>query len=296
MTARVPYVPAIPSLVRLEVQRLDDAHEVTGYGPHAHDFFQILVFDRGGGEHVVAGRAEPVQRGSAWFLPPGVVHDLAGIGEATGWMVIAGADALGLPPWGCTSGPGAVPWPSHPLVVPFASDPAGRPRALRLPGARLRRWTGWLTSMRVEVEGARYGYEHAVRALLHLVLVDAARDLPAPPDAAAHPLVDRALAIVDERFRSPLALADVARALAVTPGHLTETVRHATGRPLGAWIVERRLAEARRLLGETARPLAEVAAASGWADGGHFARQFRARHGVSPGRWRASLRTPDTHR
>ena len=46
------------------------------------------------------------------------------------------------------------------------------------------------------------------------------------------------------------------------------------------------------LLGETTLPVAEVAAACGFGDVGHFGRQFRRAHATSPSGWRATVTGP----
>ena len=280
------YTPVRPSLVGVEVQRLDRGHEVVDYGSHAHEFFEVIVFDVAGGVHVVAGVATPIRVGQVWLLRPGVFHDLAEIGDAQGWLVIAGPEALGLP-----VGVGdLLPWPASPVVLPFQHvDSSGRPVPLQLDRRRQRRWTGWLAQISSETGEARLGYQHAVRALLQLVLIDAARDVTTTATLTVDPLGQRALAIVDEQFRGPLSLADVAKQLAVTPGHLTESVRQHSGRPLGEWILQRRLTEARLLLGESSRPIQVISAECGFSDVGHFSRQFRRHHGLSPSAWRAAV-------
>jgi AraC family transcriptional regulator, transcriptional activator of pobA len=285
---RLAYRPQAPSLVRTEVQRLDRDHVVVGYGQHSHEFFEIVVFDSGGGYHRVSGVAEEIRAGQVWMLPPGTPHDLGDLGDATGWVVVLGAEQLGL----AAAADVAQPWLAHPLVVPFQqADDTGRPVPFRLTAAALRRWRGWLRTIEAELCGRRFGYPQAVAAMVHLLLVDAARncgpEVPGRPD----PLVTRALELVDERFRGPLTLADVAGALHVTPGHLTETVRRRTGRPLGEWILQRRMTEARLLLGETETAIGVVAAHCGFRTVGHFGRQFRRLHGMSPSSWRASVTT-----
>ncbi len=72
----------------------------------------------------------------------------------------------------------------------------------------------------------------------------------------------------------------------MTPGHLTTVVRRRTGRTVQEWIIERRIAEARRLLAETDLPVAEVARRVGVPDPGYFSRLFRRAHGASPRKWR----------
>lgn len=62
--------------------------------------------------------------------------------------------------------------------------------------------------------------------------------------------------------------------------------RAATGRTPAAWLLERRLAEAHRLLTSSREPVAAIAGRTGFGDPFHFSRCFRRRYGVSPRRAR----------
>jgi AraC-like DNA-binding protein len=176
--------------------------------------------------------------------------------------------------------------------VPFQNaDATGRPLPLQLTGPDLGRWKRWLHAIETELAKRDFGYSQAVAATLDLLLISAARMSSRQTAHRSDPLVSQALEMVDERFREPLALSDVAEALHVTSGHLTETVRRRTGRPLGEWILQRRMTEARLLLGETETSIAEIAARCGFATVGHFGRQFRRLHDMSPSQWRSSVTT-----
>lgn len=63
--------------------------------------------------------------------------------------------------------------------------------------------------------------------------------------------------------------------------------RSVTGRSPAAWLMERRLAEAHRLLTTTREGVVAIAARVGFSDPFHFSRRFRARYGASPRQARA---------
>ncbi|MFV8075474.1 helix-turn-helix domain-containing protein, partial [Enterobacter cloacae complex sp.6730661] len=52
------------------------------------------------------------------------------------------------------------------------------------------------------------------------------------------------------------------------------------------WVAARRLDRARALLRTTALPLADIAAACGYAHASHLSRQVKAATGATPGQWR----------
>jgi hypothetical protein len=156
-------------LVRTEVQRFDRKHVAVGYGSHAHEFFEIVVFDQAGGSHDVAGHAEVIRKGQVWTRPPGTSHDLSDVGDATGWLVLLGHDQLGL----ADATDMVQPWLTQPLVAPFQNtDPTGRPLP-QLTERDVRRWSGWLRDMETELVKRKFGYSEAVAATVNPLLTAA---------------------------------------------------------------------------------------------------------------------------
>ena len=75
----------------------------------------------------------------------------------------------------------------------------------------------------------------------------------------------------------------------MTPGHLTTVVRRRTGRTVQEWIIERRMAEAQKLLMDNGISIQEAARRVGIPDPGYFSRLFRRTHGMSPRDWRGYI-------
>jgi AraC-like DNA-binding protein len=134
------------------------------------------------------------------------------------------------------------------------------------------------------------GFAQAARARLILLLVASARLAAVEPACLPRPLLARVFRFIDVRYKQPISLVDVARAVKKSPAYLTSVVKKETGRSVQAWIIERRMAEARRRLVETDEPVAEIAEDLGYADATYFARQFRKAHGATPLAWRRGSR------
>ncbi len=144
-----------------------------------------------------------------------------------------------------------------------------------------------------ELAQRRDGYREAVLAHLLLVLVDVARlaaDIVGDLRLNDEPLLAEVFSVIEAHYHERLSLKDVAGAVHLSLGHLTTVVRRKTGRPVQEWIVERRMAEARRLLVATDVAVADIGQRVGYDDPGYFVKCFRRAHGMSPLAWRRAGR------
>ena len=93
--------------------------------------------------------------------------------------------------------------------------------------------------------------------------------------------VANARAMVDDDPTMAWSLADLAREAGLSRYQLVRQFAQATGLTPHAYLVQRRLHHARRLM-RAGTPLAEVAAASGFADQSHLTRLFARSFGTTP--------------
>jgi AraC family transcriptional regulator, transcriptional activator of pobA len=81
-------------------------------------------------------------------------------------------------------------------------------------------------------------------------------------------------------------VADYARALGVTPTHLSRCCRETCGRPALALLNDRVLFEARQLLRDTRVPVQDIARSLGFSSAAYFSRAFLAKAGSTPSAFR----------
>ncbi|HEX2213893.1 MAG TPA: helix-turn-helix transcriptional regulator [Mycobacterium sp.] len=258
-----PDVPPV-SVVRT------DRHDVLDRGRHIHDFPALW--------YVPAAATVYVAAAGEVLDPSRIARDESGVGVFF--------DPAGLAADRDTSWPA---WRGHPLLFPFLHGEVGGLLELRLPAARRPAWDTAVASIESELTERRDGYRQAALAHLTLLLIDLARlavDVVGDLRHSGEPVLAEVFAVIDRRHSAPLSLRDVAAEVGMTPGHLTTLVRRRTGRTVQEWIIERRMAESRRLLADTDLPVAEVARRVGIADPGYFSRLFRRTHGTSPRTWR----------
>jgi AraC-like DNA-binding protein len=96
------------------------------------------------------------------------------------------------------------------------------------------------------------------------------------------------------RLAEPLTLERLANEVGYTANYLNDLSRAHTGRSIGGWIADMRMARARVALEHTDLPVADVGASCGYDDPAYFSRAFRRAHGVPPATWRIATRPDDS--
>jgi AraC-like DNA-binding protein len=120
--------------------------------------------------------------------------------------------------------------------------------------------------------------------LAELALVPRA---PASVEAGVDaPRMQPALRWAESNLGAARTLGTLARQAGLSESHFRSLFRRERGVAAGAWLRERRMAEARRLLAQPELPLKEIAARLGYGDGVSFNRAFTRHHGTPPGRYR----------
>jgi AraC family transcriptional activator of pobA len=248
-----------------------------GSRPHRLAFHDILLVTRGRGRFLLDGERHPVAPGTAFFTRPGELRE---------WQV-AGLDGACL---FFTEEFVAETFADPRFLEQFAYFAPERPSGvLRLEPATQRAVLARFRAMQREIRASRDDAPEALRAALYetLVLLNrayAARFGGRRPAPAAD-VVRRFQALVDRDFATRHRVADYARALGVSPGHLNALCRGRLRRSAGGLIRARRTLEARRLLRQQLGA-AQVADRLGFDDPAYFSRFFRREVGVPPSRYR----------
>jgi len=287
----VPGVPPV-SVLRFRGWEFPPGEPAPGHA-HSHEFLVLCYFGRGGGSLRLANRQWPVEAGDAYVISPGEVvgagDDAHGLRGAEGWSVFFPPEVLG------SQAPGAfLSWRSHPLLFSFVRG-AGNPGAqrLRVPPGDRPSWSGRFSALERELRERRDGHREAALSHLTLLLVELSRlsaDVVGDLRLKDEPLLAEVFRFIEERYHEPISLKDVARAVGLSRSHLTTVVRLKTGRAVGEWISERRMAEARKLLVQTDLTVEEVGRRVGYGDPAYFVRKFRSAHSMTPLGWRRAGR------
>lgn len=97
--------------------------------------------------------------------------------------------------------------------------------------------------------------------------------------------------LIEARLEGGLSVPDMAASLGLSAGFFNRAFKAAVGTTPHDYVLDRRVARARRLLLTTSAGLAEIAIACGFASHAHMTAQLRNRLGLTPSRLRAGQNT-----
>lgn len=254
----------------IRVERLEKRLQPRVPFPHKHDFYHFLFLEKGSGWHEVDFTRFKVSAPQLFLMSPGQVHSWS-LGAATRGFVLE-FNRSSLPKGGMAES----------LLEALSHLPA------MLSSAESKSLLPLFRLMREEFSARGPGYRAVLEHLLLALLVQLQRARLAEKTMApkASGLAERFRALVEKHFASQHAVEFYAAELGTNTKALTTQVSRALGKSAGAVIQERCLIEAKRLLAYSSLPIAEIGYQLGYEDPNYFARFFRQKAGMSPGRFR----------
>lgn len=251
---------------------------------HYHDFFELAFVTRGTGLHVTDAGDEPVARGTAIFVAPGVSHGYKMCDDMVVYNCFLRVEAAQFD----------IPWASRDGRLGRLFSPLGlAPRApvvVTLEESALVACIHHLDAIR-ECPPADRSEAHDLGHLLLALDVLARRLEQDQPDTGvidprAPRLVASAVELMEQDLRRHWTLDELAGQLCIGPFQVVRLFKRWVGMPPIAFGNWRRAERAAILLTTTDDPISAIGAQVGWPDPSHFARRFRHEFGVGPREYR----------
>jgi AraC-like DNA-binding protein len=236
---------------------------------HAHDQFGIGLLCFGAHRTWSGVGAVEAQAGDVITVNPGEIHDGRPVdGRPRSWVMLYFDAAL------VQAEVGADLACALEIVRPAVRD-------VDL-AMRLQRLFAGVTAARPDALAVE---EELLRTLMLVFRRHAGR---CPPAAGPTPAVAKALRRLDEAPEAQVSLADLAALTGVSRFKLLRGFAREVGTTPHAWLLQRRVQAARRLLAAGRTPAA-AATEAGFADQSHMTRAFVRQLGVTPARYRAAV-------
>ncbi|WP_433192282.1 helix-turn-helix domain-containing protein [Nocardia sp. CA-107356] len=264
------YQPVGRGTAAVETMTFDRLRALNDGGTQRANFYVLAVVDTGYGSVMVDFVLHPLRGRSAVWVAPGAVHrweDIVGV---------AGHVVLFVPTAPVTHGTRELV-ASPDLVAVWTIPDADWPF---VDAAR--------NHLLLEASASREGASKELPEILLSALV--ARLRPSHGEARPTNAVFQLFrSSVEVHFREHHDAGYYARALGYAPRTLSRAVQQVAGRTAKAYIVDRIVLEAKRLLAHDRFPAARCASELGFPDASNFSVFFQKATGMRPGAWQATV-------
>ena len=271
-------------LVNIAIWGRDEAQT---WLPHQHDFFEIVIVLKGTIRHLIYDKAILASTGDVFMIPPSVEHGYAEPDDCSLLSVIFDEKLI----------PERFPelavlpeYRAFSRLEPNMRRDKSYPGFLKLGPADLLVIDGLVKRLERELAARDSGYVTVVMNGLADLIVTICRIYSSCLHFGAEELVmvGRAMGFIEERFAANISLDDMVAIACMSRRTFLRRFRAATGFSPMAFLLETRLAQAKKRLVSGSQTVTEIAFDVGFQDSNHFARRFREAFGMSPSEFRKS--------
>lgn len=244
--------------------------------PHRHNYYEILFFTKGGGDHIIDFKCFPIKDHSVHFISPGQVHQLKRAESSFGNILIFSRDQFML-----SSGA-----KESLFNFPFLNNNSFP--VIHLAGAEEEDLRKVLQQMAEEYHHENYSLS-ILYAYLQIILLKCVRVFQRQytgGELNTHSQFHDFRLLVEREFRTHKLPVYYAEKMHITERKLNEICKNATGHNVSDYIRERITLEAKRLLFNSDSRINEIADFLGFDDPSYFNRFFKSNTGMTAGEFR----------
>jgi AraC family transcriptional activator of pobA len=251
--------------------------------PHRHDFFEILFLYKGTGVHVIDNNQYEIKPPCVFFLSPGQAHKLEISNDIEGFIFIFTPEFYLI---NKNNQNRLIEFPffytieqnNPPVILSNTSDVALFHHLFN---------KGVSIADKKDKESAEL-----LRSILDTILTLCDSIYPnreaLTNKGKGHLLVKQFYQLVEQNIQNNYSVSHYASELAVTPNHLTQTIRLLTGRTSNEIIKSKQILEIKRLLVHSNLSVTEIANYMNFPDQSYFTKFFKRETGATPLSYRES--------
>ncbi|HBH47702.1 MAG TPA: AraC family transcriptional regulator [Bacteroidales bacterium] len=249
--------------------------------PHRHDFYEVLFLTNGSGLHIIDHDEYYIHPPCVFFLSPGQAHKLELSHDIEGYIFLFTSEFYLL----------RQNNKNRLLEFPFFFSVEQKNPPLLL---KKKEDIDFMKSLfqRGVNEMAQKGNpsEEIIHSILDLILLTCDKLYPEKfrslSGVKGHILAKKFLYLLEENYQNNYRVNDYAEMLAITPNHLTQIVKQATGRTSAELLQEKLIIEVKRLLIHTSMTVSEIAELMNFPDQSYFTKYFKKITGTTPLQYR----------
>lgn len=244
---------------------------------HRHDYYHIMYFENGTGQHVIDFKTFEVKPYSIFFISPGQVHALEVDKDVEGYVISFNSDFF-------LMNDSVQKLMDYPFFHSLSNDPV-----IYLSNSN-EKIQYLLKDMYGEFFSDERGKDKLLKSLMEILLIRSSRiyeqaEIQGAPMHLTYQL-RKLEALVDTHFKEYKMLNDYANLMHISPQHLNSLCKKGINKTVTNLVHERTLTEAKRILLFTDNSITDIADELGFTDKSYFMRFFKKNTGITADSYR----------
>lgn len=246
---------------------------------HRHNYYEIFLFEKGGGKHHLDFESLDINSKSVQFISPGQAHLVNRALDSNGHIILFSREFYFTDVY------------DRNLLfeMPFLNNNSRQP-VIDLTDEEYDKLYGLILMMYEEEKNELTYRQQALRSLLNLFLVQCKRIFKETNPSIYSSELNAFRSLLESNFHQWHTVHEYAHALSVSEKQLSELVKKITGQNALEYIHDRILLEAKRLLLHDNITAKEIAYLLKYEDPSHFIKFFKKKTGCTPLDFRESMR------
>jgi len=254
----------------------------TGYDtsvPHRHNYYEIFLFERGGGEHEIDFNSIAIDDRSIHFVSPGQVHKVKREPESYGHLILFSRDFF----YSNSLKRNSL------FDIPFLNNHFPEP-IINLDKSDYDQILGIIANMEKEYKNEQEHHREAIQSYLNLLLLNCKRLFDKQLDAHApyNKTYQEFRCLLESEFEKSHQVSTYSNRLGVTAKQLSILTKNTIGKTALEMIHDRIILEAKRLLKYSSYSIKEIAFFLNFDDPSHFGKFFKSKQNQTPKEYRTS--------
>lgn len=252
---------------------------------HTHDYTELMIVTDGSASHIVEGKAYNIQRGDVVVMMPSFSHELQNVQNLEHYNLRFDLEKLLLLK---TDVEKLLGFQQLFVIYPFSRCNNEYSSRLTLDDMQLEKVEMLCDLMCSEWNERKDGYKWVIKSYFLALITYLAR-IFSPNVTGYSPkmpeILDTAYYMQENSSRE-ITVPMLSKLACLSPRQYSRVFREVYGVPPNEYLMNIRMSQACRIMRSTNKSIAEVCLACGFSDRVSFARMFKNRYHVTPGKYR----------